>query len=114
MLRAINRRIEVLYDRDHCIGHAFFTPLLEDRTFARLKRIFKQRVIPLLQEYFFGDWGKIGLVLGKDFVRRREAPGGKIFAEFAHDDQDDLATKPCWDLVDVDKLSNEEFQRIYA
>lgn len=113
MLRAINRRLEVLYDRDHCIGHAYFMPLKDDPTLERLKRIFKQRIIPLLQEYFFGDWGKIGLVLGKDFVRKRDVPSGKLFAAFTHDEQDLLAERPCWELADVDKLSNEQFQSIY-
>ena len=35
-----------------------------------LKRCFKNEVIPLLEEYFFGDYGKIGLVLGNSFVEK--------------------------------------------
>ncbi len=112
MLQAINRRLEVLYDRDHCIGHAYFKCLEKEKSLAQLKHVFKHKVVPLLQEYFFGDWGKIGLVLGKDFVRKREAPG-KIFADFAHDDADTLAQKSCWELEDIDKLPNVAFQRIY-
>ena len=27
MLDAINQRVEALYDRDHCVGHAYVTPL---------------------------------------------------------------------------------------
>ncbi|MES2018698.1 MAG: AAA family ATPase [Pseudomonadota bacterium] len=67
MLSAINQRIEVLYDRDHCIGHAYFTSLEkiddgEERLVA-LSQIFSNRVVPLLEEYFFEDWQKIQLVL---------------------------------------------------
>ncbi|MEO8121179.1 MAG: AAA family ATPase [Rhodoferax sp.] len=63
MLRSINQRIEVLLDRDHCIGHAYFLPLDKDRSIDRLSAIFKQQVLPLLQEYFFEDWERIGWVL---------------------------------------------------
>ena len=63
MLRSINQRIEVLLDRDHCIGHAYFLPLDKDRSLDRLAAIFKQQVLPLLQEYFFEDWERIGWVL---------------------------------------------------
>ncbi|MDR6103025.1 hypothetical protein QE369_003222 [Agrobacterium larrymoorei] len=67
MLAAINDRIEALYDRDHCIGHAYFTPLLKHSDgvsrFDALKKIFRYRVLPLLEEYFFEDWQKIRLVL---------------------------------------------------
>lgn len=42
MLRSINQRIEVLLDRDHCIGHAYFLPLDKDRSIERLSAIFKQ------------------------------------------------------------------------
>lgn len=112
LLRAINRRLEKLYDRDHCIGHAYLLSLKDEPTLERLKHAFRNRVIPLLQEYFFGDWGKIGLVLGKDFVRKRETVG-KIFADFDHDDHDTFAERTTWELADIDKLSNVAFQRIY-
>ena len=112
MLRAINRRLERLYDRDHCIGHAYFYALRDRPTLDALKQVFRNKLIPLLQEYFYGDWGKIGLVLGKEFVRRREA-GGKPFADFEHDDHDALAERATWELYDIDKLSNVAFQRIY-
>lgn len=76
MLRIINQRIEVLLDRDHCIGHAYFLPLDKDRSIERLAAIFRQQVLPLLQEYFFEDWERIGWVLndhrsqGDRFIRR--------------------------------------------
>ena len=67
MLQAINQRVETLYDRDHTIGHAYFLPLKMfddgDRRFEELARIFRNRVLPLLEEYFFDDWQKIRLVL---------------------------------------------------
>jgi len=68
MLERINQRIEVLYDRDHCIGHAYFTRLqdIQDEgfRFSELQEIFRKKVVPLLEEYFFEDWNKIILVLG--------------------------------------------------
>lgn len=68
MLATINARIEALYDRDHTIGHAYFRSLqsaiaAEKEPFAELVRIFRNRVLPLLEEYFFDDWNKIRLVL---------------------------------------------------
>lgn len=66
MLDVINERIEFLFDREHTIGHAFFTGLLkqENRTVQALGTIFEKSVIPLLQEYFYEDYQKIQLVLG--------------------------------------------------
>jgi 5-methylcytosine-specific restriction protein B len=67
MLLAINQRIEVLYDRDHCIGHAYFTSLAQvpdgDERLVALSQVFSNRIVPLLEEYFFEDWQKIRLVL---------------------------------------------------
>lgn len=67
MLIMLNKRIEALYDRDHTVGHAYFTRIKDlpdaDR-FNELKAVFKNKIIPLLEEYFFEDWQKIRLVLG--------------------------------------------------
>lgn len=67
MLERINERIEVLYDRDHTIGHAYFMSLkhIDDaERFEQLADIFRKKIAPLLEEYFFEDWAKISLVLG--------------------------------------------------
>lgn len=63
LLRVINQRIEVLLDREHCLGHAYFMPLLSGGTLAQLEVIFRNQVLPLLQEYFFEDWQRIQWVL---------------------------------------------------
>ncbi len=68
MLTIMNKRIEVLYDREHTLGHAFFMPLLSvadtNQQFEMLQNIFANKILPLLEEYFFEDWEKIRLVLG--------------------------------------------------
>lgn len=68
MLTKMNKRIEVLYDREHTLGHAFFMPLLSEddaeKQFLMLQNIFENKILPLLEEYFFEDWEKIRLVLG--------------------------------------------------
>lgn len=83
VLETINARIEVLLDRDHLIGHSYFLGI--DSMKALMAR-FKNNVIPLLQEYFYGDYGKIGLVLGDGFVTKTE--GMKVsFASFDYDSE---------------------------
>ena len=64
MLDTINERIKFLYDREHTIGHAFFTGLKDNPTVEKLATIFSKSVIPLLQEYFYEDYQKIQFVLG--------------------------------------------------
>lgn len=64
MLDTVNQRIELLYDREHTLGHSFFMKLRDDRTLEHLARIMEQEILPLLEEYFFEDWEKIRLVLG--------------------------------------------------
>jgi len=82
LLKTVNERIEKLLDREHQIGHSYF---LEVEDLEDLKQVFKDKIIPLLQEYFFGDYGKIGLVLGKEFVEK--IPETK-FANFEYDMED--------------------------
>ena len=64
LLTRMNKRIEVLYDREHTIGHAYFMPLKDSPTVEILAEIFSNKIIPLLQEYFYEDYEKIRLVLG--------------------------------------------------
>ena len=64
ILEKMNKRIEVLYDREHTIGHAYFMPLKDDNSIEMLAEIFKNKILPLLQEYFYEDYDKIMLVLG--------------------------------------------------
>jgi 5-methylcytosine-specific restriction protein B len=61
VFEALNQRIRFVYDRDHQLGHAYF---LNVRSMEDLRLVFVDRVIPLLQEYFYGAWDKICMVLG--------------------------------------------------
>ena len=63
LLHKLNQRIEILLDRDHVIGHAYFIPLLANPTLEQLGLIFHKQILPLLQEYFFEDWQRIQWVL---------------------------------------------------
>lgn len=93
MLTQMNRRITVLYDREHTIGHAYFMPLKEDCSLKTLAEIFRNKVIPLLQEYFFEDYEKIRLVLGdnqkkdeKDrFIKKVSVKTAELFGKMDFD-----------------------------
>lgn len=98
LLRTMNERIEYLYDREHTLGHAFFIPVTEleseDERFQMLSSVFANKVLPLLEEYFFEDWEKIRLVLGDNqkqdkklqFVVRSETSPHALFGS-QFDDQ---------------------------
>lgn len=65
VLTTINQRIEYLIDREHRIGHAFF---IGCETAEQVHAALRDKVIPLLQEYFFEDWSRIHAVLGDGFI----------------------------------------------
>lgn len=67
ILKTINQRIEVLKGREQQIGHSYLMKCKDDKD---LKKAFKDKVVPLLQEYFYGDYSQIGLVLGPGFVEK--------------------------------------------
>ena len=61
LLKAMNARIEALFDRDHVLGHSY---LMDVATPEELIERFESQIIPLLQEYFFEDWRRIQQVFG--------------------------------------------------
>lgn len=63
LLRVMNHRIEVLMGRDYMLGHAYFLGLRKTPTIEALAAVFRDRILPLLQEYFYDDWQKIAWVL---------------------------------------------------
>ena len=66
MLTTLNTRIETLLDREHTIGHAYF---IKCKTLDDLAKVFRNKIIPLLQEYFFDDDERIREVLGNKIVK---------------------------------------------
>ncbi len=64
MVKTINKRIELLYDREHTIGHSFFLSLGEEPSIEKLSEIMELEILPLLEEYFFEDWERVAMVLG--------------------------------------------------
>ena len=89
LLTRLNKRIAVLYDREHTIGHAYFMPLKASPTIDTLAEIFANNIIPLLQEYFYEDYEKIRLVLGdnrksateEQFIIARENNYAELFGD---------------------------------
>jgi 5-methylcytosine-specific restriction protein B len=109
MLDTINKRITVLLDREHTIGHSYLLPLKSDPTLERLAVVFENTIVPLLQEYFYDDYEKIQLVLGDNqktddstrfIVRRNDAV--KLFGNA------DI------DFPEYYEINSEAFKRIDA
>ncbi len=75
MLTTLNTRIETLLDREHTIGHAYF---IKCKTLDDLAKIFSNKIIPLLQEYFFDDGERIREVLGNKIIQRERLSDEKF------------------------------------
>ncbi|HEG8361570.1 TPA: AAA family ATPase [Campylobacter jejuni] len=107
LLKAINTRIEYLLDREKTIGHAFFISVenLED-----LKKVFKNKIIPLLQEYFYNDYALINAVLNKNGMLEISAENKdylKNMTEFTESD------KIVYKFSDSNNWSKDTFIKIY-
>jgi 5-methylcytosine-specific restriction endonuclease McrBC GTP-binding regulatory subunit McrB len=109
LLETINSRISRLLDRDYKIGHAFF---LNIHSLAELKSAFELSIIPLLREFFFDDLGKIGLILGPQFIKA----GRQVETDFADFDYPYLSEyihRPTYEVRPLDDLLEVDFIKIY-
>lgn len=107
LLKTINKRIEKLLDKDHMIGHSYF---LSVDSIENLKKAFQNKVVPLLQEYFFGDYGKMGLVIGKGFFEIIENDEGEdFFAPMEDYETSALLEKRVYHLKNIGDMNDDEF-----
>lgn len=109
LLKTINQRIELLIDKDHQIGHSYFIGI-ED--LDGLKRTFKDKIIPLLEEYFYGDFGKIGLVLGEKFIESVE--NKTVFPKNFEYEKDFLEDKKIYHFTSFKDWDEDAFKSIYG
>lgn len=107
LLKTINQRIEGLLDKDHAIGHSYF--LLVANNESSLKAVFFEEIIPLLQEYFYGNFGRIELVLGRGFVKSSPVTQS-VFAK-PSPDNDEFNDHVLYTLVRRDEMDEAAFQR---
>ena len=116
LLTALNQRILFLLNRDMAIGHSYF---MEVRNFTELKNVLLRQIIPLLQEYFYGDWHRIQLVfrdvgpsgeklepqiICHEILKRQEVLG------FDHDDYEDLIK---YRVATDDEITPDSIRKVY-
>ena len=106
MLKTINDRIEYLYDRDHTIGHAYFINISDLKTLAN---VFKNKILPLLQEYFYDDWEKIRLVLGDSQFIKEKKPANVLFKS----DTDYINDKILYEIDKEAFYDEQNYLKIY-
>ena len=115
LLEAINNRIEFLLNKDHLIGHSYFLGI---ETFSDLKEVFKNSIIPLLQEYFYDDFEKIKIVLNiKDndktnFIRKKEI-SKYFFDNIPEHLKNKSSKKPIYEINKEAFNNYKNYQNIY-
>jgi len=113
LLLSLNGRIEKLLDKDYCIGHSYFMNIQDRKNpIDELRMIFKNKILPLLQEYFYGDWGKIMLVLGKEFVFKKIETVKFLTSELT-DEYEEYNDKPIYGFTDSQNWTLNSFKSIY-
>jgi len=111
LLTTINGRLFALLTKDHTIGHAW---LMDVYSLQDLQAAFKNKILPLLQEYFYNHYAKIGFVLGKAFIDEKASRG--VFAKDfngADDLKSDYEERVEYILKDPFTLSLQAFTDIY-
>ena len=110
LLEKMNARIEFLLDREHTIGHSFF---INVNSLSELQQVFKNKIIPLLQEYFYDDYAKIDAVLnGNGMIEpKKDSTLEKLFDTNFKSDLD--SEKVVYQITNFNKWNEKNFLRIY-
>lgn len=109
LLESMNNRIEFLLDREHTIGHSYFMGVesIED-----LRKVFKNKIIPLLQEYFYDDYAKIIAVLNDNGMikEKNKSQFSDLFdGKFSELDSE----KVVYEIIKSSKWRAWQFEKIY-
>ncbi|HEG0338827.1 TPA: AAA family ATPase [Campylobacter coli] len=133
ILISINKRIEFLLDREKTIGHAFFMSeavkfnknnwIKPDEyeedwyvlSISKLKSIFQNKIIPLLQEYFYNDYALISAVLNDNGMIEKCEKNDKYLQKIKNLDNVD-SEKIIYNIASFDnKIWNDikTYQAIY-
>jgi 5-methylcytosine-specific restriction protein B len=112
MLETLNNRLKVLKDKDHTIGHAW---LWNITTIEELRFVFKDKIIPLLQEFFYNDYEKLGLLLGYKFVELDVDANKNLFASFQRGNnlKNQYSNKSVYKITEPTTWDKLAFQSIY-
>lgn len=118
LLEKINARLEVLLSKEHTIGHTY---LLGIKNIDDLKHAFNNKIIPLLKEYFYGDFGKISMVIGGDFVNQnsiKSTSNKSLFMPGYSDMIEEYSEVKPWIFTNIDEMKADVFinavKSIYA
>jgi len=108
LLTILNDRITHLLDNDHQIGHAYF---IHVRSIDDLKKVFANKIVPLLQEFFFRDYGKIGMVLGEGFIQFELNNSNTYDALFPKFEKlkVDVVIEDKYQLKNIAEMTNDQF-----
>ena len=101
ILEIVNKRIEVLIDRDHLLGHA---SLMKVTNLSGLRTVFRDKFLPQLQEYFFGNYEKIAMIIGEDFFIPNNSSKIKFLVNTTND-----FDKKIYHIKDLDKMGDDDF-----
>lgn len=109
LLESMNNRIEFLLDREHTIGHSYF---MDVESIEDLHEVFKNKIIPLLQEYFYDDYAKIIAVLNDNGMikEKNKSQFSDLFdGKFSELDSE----KVVYEIIKSSKWRAWQFEKIY-
>ena len=111
LLKVLNNRLSILKDNDHTIGHAW---LWNVKNVDQLREVFSNKLLPLLKEFFYNDYEKLGLVLGDAFFKPYLQVNSNMFARFSGGNGLAAQYDQSWlyQLKPVDELTINDFKSL--